>query len=63
MREEYATLAVKRGVRWSGVGSSAATKLHSMDSLSLSPSGEDFVPLWQIWKDLLWTEATGAKNT
>lgn len=34
-----------------------------MDSLSLSPSCEDFVPLWQTWKDLLWTEATGAKNT
>lgn len=32
-------------------------------SLSLPPSGEDFVPLWQIWKDSLWTEATGAKNT
>lgn len=31
--------------------------------LSLSTSGEDFAPLWQIQKDSLWTEATGAKNT
>lgn len=42
---------------------SAATELHRMDSLSLSTSGEDFAPLWQIQKDSLWTEATGAKNT
>lgn len=43
---------------------SAATDFQSMDSLSLSTSGEDFAPLWQTWKDSLWTlEATGAKNT
>lgn len=40
-----------------------ATELHSMDSLSLSTSGEDFAPLWRALKDSLWTEATGAKNT
>lgn len=43
---------------------SAATDFQSMDSLSLSTSGEDFAPLWQTRKDSLWTlEATGAKNT
>lgn len=56
------------GGGWRGCGGgggrrSAATELHSMDSLSLSTSGEDFAPLWQIQKDSLWTEATGAKNT
>lgn len=43
---------------------SAATDFQSMDSLSLSTSGEDFALLWQKRKDSLWTlEATGAKNT
>lgn len=48
---------------WGGERRSAATDFQSMDSLSLSTSGEDFAPLWQIQKDSLWTEATGAKNT
>lgn len=42
---------------------SAATELHSMDSLSLSLSTEDLAPLWHIQKHSLWTEATGAVNT
>lgn len=64
MREECATLAVKMGgCGGAAGGGSAATEHHSMDSLSLSTSGEDFAPLWQIQKDSLWTEATGAKNT
>lgn len=78
MREECATLAVKRAgwegglcaCKGGGGGGggcerrSAATDFQSMDSLSLSTSGEDFAPLWQTQKDSLWTlEATGAKNT
>lgn len=63
MREECATLAVK----WGGGGGgrrSAATELHSMDSLSLSlPLVRILLYCGKYRRTHNWTEATGAKNT